>query len=129
MIFNGELVFKAYNNNAPTPMRKCELSKLSVFTQFARMEAWGSKLNYRYNNVFAQSNYKGERWVYYIDEQGGYHGGADKKGLIVTKEYKYQVFDDINNIKRYDIPRVENMNDNSQIRFRIVGGRNQGLFV
>lgn len=132
MIYNGELVFKAYRNNSPNPMRKYDITKLSTFTKYARMEAWGAKLTQKYSNVFVQNNAKDQRWLYHIDQNGGYSGGQDRKKHILTDNWKtsqYRVFDLINGTERYDVPRVENSNDNSELRFRISGGRNEGLFI
>ena len=127
MVVNDEIVFKIYNNNSDIKIRKYEFKKLHNFTKFARMEAWGAKLTRKYNNVYVSNNHEDKRWVYYIDSDGGWHGGADKKKSIVTDEFKYKVYDIVNGKMKYDIPRIENMSDNSQIRFRLTNDRKNGL--
>ena len=113
MINNDEIILKIYNNNCDIKMRPYKFKQLHNFTKFARMEAWGAKLTRQYNNVYAQNNHLDHRWVYYIDENGSWNGGQDKLKKILTDEYKYKVYDIVNGVFKYDIPRIENSSDNT----------------
>tara|TARA_B110000285_G_C15139385_1_gene629666 strand:- start:3407 stop:3877 length:471 start_codon:yes stop_codon:yes gene_type:complete len=53
----------------------------------------------------------------------------DPDNNIFSKKDEYRVFDFINNKREYNIARIENKVDNPYIRFRIVGGWNEGLSI
>ena len=48
---------------------------------------------------------------------------------MLTDDYKYKVYDIVEGKFKYDIARIENISDNSQLRFRLENSRKNGLFL
>lgn len=65
------------------------------------------------------------------DQGGQWLGGHDKNEEIFTpeREKNYFVFDWINGVKKYDVPRIEAFQNNKEIRFKIRGGEGEGMFL
>jgi len=59
-------------------------------------------------------------------------GKSDKDSVVHTNQFPlldYYVYDVIDEKKKYNVYRLENMQTNPYIRFKIVGGDHQGLNI
>ena len=86
----------------------------------------------KYHNLFIQVNQFNQRWVYLKNKDTGeWVSGHDEKGQVFTDEMlkNYYVFDTINGIKKYDVPRIESGTNNREIRFKIRGGDDCGIIL